>query len=273
MNKFNPEPEKTLSVLATDLDGTLIPLPGHPENVEALEAIRNARSTKPFRFVYATGRHAESVMDAIRDDQLPLPDWMICDVGTTILHRDGDAFHPYVPYSEHLNERTNGSDRTVIEAFLQDLEGLELQIPAHQREFKISYECETDRTDPLLEEVNHRLAKHQSPFEASGSVDPFRHCGLIDLLPTGVSKAYALHWLAHHADFTPEEVVYAGDSGNDLPALTGEFHAIVVANASEGLAEKVQEALTAKHASKRFYAAKGHATSGVLEGCRHYGLI
>lgn len=273
MDKFNPESQKTPSVLATDLDGTLIPLPDHPENIDALNTLRAEREQLGFTFLYATGRHAESVFEAITEYNLPLPDWMICDVGTTILQADGKTFTPFAPYADHLAARVGDSDRADVERLLQDLEGLDLQIPAHQREFKISYECPTERTDPLLEEINRRLHQHGIPYDAMGSVDPFRHCGLIDLLPDGVSKAHALHWLATHADFTPEQVVYAGDSGNDLPALAGAFHAIVVANASPGLADQVQTALRAQHAEHRYYAARGAATSGVLEGCRHHGLL
>lgn len=273
MPKINPEPEKTPSVLATDLDGTLIPLPDHPENREALETLRRERNRAGFTFLYATGRHAESVFEAITEYDLPVPDWMVCDVGTTILHREGDFFVPHSPYADHLQERIGRTDRGRIESQLEDLEGLELQVPAHQGEFKISYECATDHTESLLASIRTRLREQGHPYDAAGSVDPFRHCGLIDLLPTGVSKAYALHWLSTHADFTPAEVVYAGDSGNDLPALSGDFHAIVVANASEGLAENVEKILRDKNAGHRFYAAKAFATSGVLEGCRHYGLI
>lgn len=273
MNKINPESKKTPAVLATDLDGTLIPLPDHPEHLMALDTLRMERERRGFTFLYATGRHAESVFEAITEYRLPLPDWMICDVGTTILQGDGDRFAPFAPYTEHLRQRVGDTDRGEIETLLRDLDGLDLQIPAHQREFKISCECATERTDPLLEQINRRLRAHGAPYDAMGSVDPFRHCGLIDILPGGISKAHALHWLATHANFTPEEVVYAGDSGNDLPALTGPFHAIVVANASEGLADRVRTSLREQNAEHRFYAARSTATSGVLEGCRHYGLL
>ena len=96
---------------------------------------------------------------------------------------------------------------------------------------------------------------------------------LLDVLPAQVSKAYALIWLATHADFLPDEVVYAGDSGNDLAALICGFRAIVVANDSEGLADRVAASLEERSLLDRLYLARDQATSGVLEGCRHFGLI
>jgi len=125
----------------------------------------------------------------------------------------------------------------------------------------------------LVETVNGILERERLPFECMGSLDPFLNCGLLDVLPKGVSKAYALLWLSTHADFKPDEVVFSGDSGNDYAALVSGFRAIVVANASEGLADRVEESLTKRNLVDRLYRANGKATSGVLEGCRFYGLI
>jgi len=152
------------------------------------------------------------------------------------------------------------------------IDGLSLQIPEHQTDFKVSYECASEQLDDILKEVEKRAAG--LPYSCMGSLDPFLNCGLIDVMPGQVNKAYALLWLATHADFKPDEVVYSGDSGNDLAALASGFHAIVVANASKGLVGKVAALQSERGISaERRFEAKGEATSGVLEGCLHYGLI
>jgi sucrose-6F-phosphate phosphohydrolase len=273
MQKINKEPELVLNVLATDLDGTLIPLPDSPEHETALSILRDARNSHPFTFLYATGRHYESVQEAIESYNLPLPDWIVCDVGTSIYSKSEGNFVPFQPYIDHLNSLTQKTDREQVLNLLSDLEGLELQCEAHQQEFKISYQCTTERMEALVEAVDARLRAQKIPFDVTGSVDPFLHCGLIDLLPTGTSKAYAVQWLATHADFSPESVLYAGDSGNDFSALTCGFRAIVVANAGETLTKKVMKALAQKGMQDRAYAAQHAATQGVLEGCRHFGLL
>jgi hydroxymethylpyrimidine pyrophosphatase-like HAD family hydrolase len=88
-----------------------------------------------------------------------------------------------------------------------------------------------------------------------------------------VSKAYALLWLSTHADLRPDEVIYAGDSGNDYAALVSGFRAIIVANGSDGLEAKVRASLKDRDLENRLYVAKGSASSGVLEGCQHFGLL
>jgi HAD superfamily hydrolase (TIGR01484 family) len=273
MTDCNPETDFNPKVLATDLDGTLIPLPDSPDHKAALEILQAACDDQIFRMVFCTGRHFESVLDAIDDFQLPRPEWISCDVGSSIYHHTGTVYEPYIPYAEHLRVKISDSSNSDIISMLHGLPGLSMQEEGHQQEFKISYECESSRTDDLVEQISKLLIDFKLSYGAHGSVDPFLDRGLIDLLPAGVSKAYALNWLSTHADFSPDEVIYAGDSGNDYPALTSGFRAIVVANASKGLVGKVKNTLKKKDMESRLYLAKTEATSGVLEGCRHFKLL
>lgn len=222
--------------------------------------------------VFATGRHFESVIEAIQEYALPSPEWIVCDVGSAIYRRVGDTYEVFSQYETHLAKTSDGVDRQAVENALQSLDDLELQPPDHQQRFKISYQSAADTVNELVEQINQRLKESQLPYSCMGSLDPFMNCGLLDVMPEGVSKAYALLWLSTHANFRPDEVIYSGDSGNDYAALVSGFRAIIVANGSAGLREKVRAALKERDIEDRLYVAKGTATSGVLEGCRHFGL-
>ncbi len=272
MEYFNPQAGIRPTVLATDLDGTFIPLPGNTDNQAALVELTAQFRSPGRKLIFATGRHFESVVEAMRDIPLPEPDWMICDVGSRIMQQQDGSWQELATYREHLHELTGGIARGEVEAALAGIEGLSLQVPEHQTELKVSYQCESAYLEPILAEVATRL--EQMPYTRMGSLDPFLNCGLIDVMPGPVSKAYALLWLATHASAAPDAIIYAGDSGNDLAALAAGFRAIVVANASSGLAGKVavlqqERGIPADH----LYQAQSEASSGVLEGCRHYGLF
>lgn len=273
MTNYNQDSNLKLRVLATDLDGTLIPLPGTLDNIGDLAALHSAHSSGQLEIVFATGRHFESVLGAIKEYRLPEPDWLICDVGSSIYQRKGETYQHYAPFSGHLAELTQHYAPELIHTTLDNLEGLHLQPKEHQQHYKISYQCTVTDLDTLTHEVENRLKQKALPYDCVSSVDPFDNRGLIDVLPKDVSKAYALQWLAKHADFHPNEVVYAGDSGNDFAALTCGFHAIVVANAREGLAEKVRDTLGDAGMPSRFFHASKEASSGVLEGCKHFGIF
>ena len=273
MRNFNPQDAVRPAILATDLDGTLIPLENDPAHLEALAELRELRKAHGRGLIFATGRDFASTAEAMEQYGLPDPDWIVCDVGTAIYHRDGESFAPYTPYETHLGEETGGVPRETVEALLESIEPLAPQPPENQKPFKISYTCPADAVETAVAEVNARLGAGALPFAGTGSVDPFTGSGLLDVLPRSVSKAYALLWLATHADFSPDEVLYAGDSGNDLAALASGFRAVIVANCDPALPEKARRALERRGLGHRLYLARATATSGVLEGCRHFGLF
>ncbi|NCC52190.1 MAG: HAD-IIB family hydrolase [Spartobacteria bacterium] len=273
METFKPDPQVVPRVLATDLDGTFIPLPGDGYSQAALKQIQEACDAHRLKLVFATGRHFNSVLEVMREQALPTPDWIVCDVGTSIYQRTQETFQLYAPFESRLADQTRGTDRAAIEAMLKDIGDITLQSIERQQRFKISYECPSEQIEPLVADINRRLSTTNTPFACLGSIDPFEGHGLLDVLPVCASKASALIWLAEHTDFHPDEVVFAGDSGNDLAALTCGFRAIVVANAAPGLAGQVKRELKQRGLTERCFCASRRSTAGVLEGIRHFGLL
>ena len=86
-------------VLATDLDGTLIPLDDCSQNQSDLKCLTEKIRELGFLLVFVTGRHISSVQKAITEFSLPLPDWIICDVGTSIFRTTNTGqFEPVEQY-------------------------------------------------------------------------------------------------------------------------------------------------------------------------------
>ncbi len=64
--------------------------------------------------------------------------------------------------------------------------------------------------------------------------------------------------------------MFAGDSGNDLAALSAGYRSIVVGNASKSVVEEVTAAHRAAGWQDRLFLASRPATSGVLQGFRYF---
>ncbi len=262
-----------MKTLATDLDGTLIPLDGDQKNLADLEQLGKVFSEQGNQLVFVTGRHLESVRSAILHHQLPRPDLVICDVGTSIYNcDDNDTFQLNPEYAQELHQILAPDELQDFGKQLQEIQGLRLQESYKQGPFKLSFYCQAERLAELTETILQRIAAAQFPIQLIASVDPFNHDGLVDLLPLGVSKAFALDWWIRSSRTVADNVVFAGDSGNDLAAMTAGYRTIVVGNADAALIDTVKLQHQQLGFNDRLFISLEHATSGVLEGCRHWQL-
>jgi len=260
-------------VLCTDLDGTLIPLPECDRNQSDLAELREQIAEQNIPLVFVTGRHLEIVEEAIAEHDLPQPDWIICDVGTTICEKSNAAWSPLTAYAEHLSAICSMLPLPRLREELKGFDTLTLQEEAKQGRFKLSYYVKVSQLERTTREISTWLKARQAPYTLISSVDPFSGDGLIDLLPQGISKAAAVDWWSQHRGYEKQEVVFAGDSGNDLAALVAGYCSIVVGNADPQLAQQVTAAHRQQGWDNRLHLAQSPATSGVLEGGRFFGLL
>ncbi len=258
-------------ILATDLDGTLIPLAGNTDNERDLHRLVQELAAAEMQLMFVTGRHFASVQRAMVQYQLPTADWIICDVGTTLYRRQAEGdYQPSKRFAKHLQQIIGDFPVEDVARLLSRIAALRMQESEKQGRFKLSYYCDSDQLAHCVELIEQVVHEHQLPYSVISSVDPFEFVGLIDLLPRNASKAYALEWWSSSLGLNLHDVVFAGDSGNDSAALGAGYRAIVVGNAAPEVLIAAQQAHAAAGLRNRIYAAQAPATSGVLAGLRHY---
>lgn len=263
-------------LLATDLDGTLLPpdvtTRDAPESL-ALQRLKKSAVDGEIAIVFVTGRHIESVLQVMKTKELPEPEWIICDVGSSIYVSHQGSYQIVDDYVTHLDHLTGGSTAQSIRDHLRAVDPLTLQEAEKQRRYKLSYYCEAALMADCVMQIEWILRDQRLPYGVVSSIDPFDGRGLIDVLPDCVDKAYALNWWAQWQGLDPQRIVYAGDSGNDYAAFIAGFRGILVGNAEASLAERIRQHHDHTGTSDRIYFAKSIHAAGVLEGCRHFGLI
>ncbi len=267
-------------ILATDLDGTLIPgdsLAADDPQHQALATLRFLAADERLEITFVTGRHHDSVIEVMQAKGLPSPQWIICDVGSSIFQRGQPSqqqpYRPVQAYVNHLDQIVGTFSPERLLAQIATAEDLRLQEPQKQGRHKLSYYCDAATSERHVAAIQQVLDQLGAPYRIVHSIDPFNGDGLIDLLPLGTDKASALLWWANFRRCDPEKIVFAGDSGNDYAALTAGFRAILVGNADRQLAAQVREHHCRSGRPDQLYLAHGHATAGVLEGCRRFGLV
>jgi len=260
-------------LIASDLDGTLIP----PEDTEArrdeLRAFaREVGGRDDLVLAYVTGRHFAFAVEGIDRWGLPEPDLLVCDVGTTLYRgREPDAAD--AAYREAMREALGGTTADRLRDVLRAEEGVELQEEEKQGEFKASaYLPSGEGGRAIRERVDERMREAGIRARSVASVDPLDGRGLLDLLPAGVSKAFAVRWLHDHAGVREERLVYAGDSGNDRDAMLAGYHVIVVANAPAALEREIRRDATSEQL-ERIYFARARYVAGVMEGLHHWRVL
>ena len=263
----------TRTLLASDLDGTLIPLERTPERLREVEQlVASIEAAEELQLAYVTGRHLELGLEGIREVGLPEPEWFVCDVGTSVYHRSGDAFEADDRYRAAMRGALGGLGGSDVRAALASVDGITLQEEEKQGEFKVSYYTR-GRHEPFVDPVRAQLDAVGAKVNLVASFDPVSGRGLLDVLPAGVAKDYAVRYLHDHSGVDGGRLVYAGDSGNDRAAMLSGYKVIVVGNADPALKEDLSAESAVRGLTDRIYFAAHPYARGVLEGLRHFGFV
>lgn len=267
-----------MRILATDMDRTLLPNGEWPADREAIPLFNRLTRENDTFLVYVTGRNLDLAEEAIHAYGLRFPDILCADVGTTVFRYEQEQWLPDTDWSQQVYRSSPRWDAKAIAATVTGIDGLREQETVHLNQFKQSYYVEHGKKESIFREI---VARVQGRFdeEIIYSFDPQEERGLLDFLPDSANKRTVLEYVANKFTASRKEVVFCGDSGNDILALTAGFSGVVVKNADQQLIAAVQSAMQ-KNPRLRIYFAKGdfmnlngNYTSGVIEGCFHYGLF
>ncbi|MBU2646942.1 HAD-IIB family hydrolase [bacterium] len=264
-----------LKLICTDLDRTLIPNGDQPESPGARDRFAQLVSDNDMFLTYVTGRDQASVKEAIATFRLPVPDFVIADVGTSIIQVSNASWNRVTEWDERLAKSWAGGESGRISELLLDMEALQLQDIENQKPHKLSYYVQVDNDiDAIIGEIGNRLKRAGIRTNIIWSIDPATRTGLLDILPDVANKRKAIEFLMDLQGFSLDNTLFSGDSGNDLDVLISPIKSVLVANADPETREKVR--LKAGENMKRVYIASGMGTmngnysAGILEGIYHY---
>lgn len=267
-----------MKILATDLDRTLLPNGRWPGDRGSIEMFNELTEKHGVYVVYVTGRNLQLSEDAIQQYGIRHPHILVSDVGTSIRIYNDRSWDDYEGWYELVKQSSPRWDADAIRSAVSDVDGLIEQEREHCGPLKQSYYVDHVNKEPILEAVDvHVKGKYDEVIVYS--YDSQSRKGLLDFLPNSATKQTALEFIAKELGADREDVIFCGDSGNDVFPLTAGFSGVMVRNADEQLVADVKQAME-KNPSIRIYHAKGnfrnlsgYYTSGVIEGAYHYGLF
>jgi len=265
-------------LLCCDLDRTLLPNGPQEESPEARPILRRLAARPEVALAYVTGRHKALIRKAIREWELPDPSFAVGDVGTTIFENRAGRWVRWAAWRREIATDWDGRTREDLAALVTGIEEIRPQESEKQNDFKLSfYADEGTERDAVLAKVRERLAPSGVRASLVWSVDETKHRALLDVLPERATKLHAIRFLVRRKGFDEGRTVFAGDSGNDLPALVSEIRAVLVANARDEVRREAVALAAQGGLGERLYLAKGgflgmngNYAAGALEGLAHF---
>lgn len=269
-------------LLCTDMDRTIIPNGAEPEDSEARPRLRQLAGRPDVCLVYVSGRDIGRVEEAIAEFELPQPDFVISDVGTCLHHREGGSWQAHDDWFTHIAADWGGATTPQlmpkITPLFKEVPGITPQESDRQSPYKASFYTPVEMNAALLPTLEAHLRGAGFHCNLVWSIDEPAQRGLLDVLPARASKLHAIRYLQGWLDVPDSQLVFAGDSGNDMEVLVSEVNAVLVRNASPQVRETALERSRRAGTLSALYLAQGTAASGmngnyaagVIEGIVHF---
>lgn len=265
-------------LLCMDMDRTVIPNGADPESPEARPALCRLAARSEILIAYVTGRRRELIQSAIQTYQLPEPHFAAGDVGSSLYTISHGSWSDMPGWNDELSAGWNGLEGESIRKIWKEIPDVQLQEVSAQGKYKVSfYTPEKIDRQKLFQQVREQLNPLRIKVNLIWSIDEATNQGLLDILPPNADKAHAVRFLAQAIGLPRERVIFAGDSGNDLPALLSGFPAILTRNANDDVRDEAIAAAKNQGITETLYCAKGllngmngNYAAGVLEGLAHY---
>ena len=264
--------------LFTDLDRTLIPNGAHIQDKQSIKILTALHDSDKLKLIYVSGRDKNLIQSAIKEHGLPIPDLAIADVGARIYQIIDNKWENDQEWNMYLSTNWDDEKFRALGNELSQIAILREQEPEKQSRFKHSYYLAADDLDSAIDKTIHDISESLGlKIRIIKSLDETSNTGLLDILPGSASKYHAIRFLMDKYQFELENMVFSGDSGNDMEVLTSELPSILVKNAHHSVQRQAKELSKINSHEQQLYIAdgdffglNGHYCSGILEGLAYY---
>jgi len=265
-------------LICTDLDRTLIPNGEQPESPQARPLFRQLVSHSQITLAYVTGRDKMLVQEAIAEYELPIPNFVIADVGSTIYKIKNNQWLRLTDWDEQISVDWQYKTQADLVTFFTDFDQIKLQEITKQGLHKLSYYVSLEaELKPIIIKIRSKLKTEKIQANIIWSIDEKAQVGLLDILPLSANKYHAITYLMKNQNFTLDNTIFSGDSGNDLDVLMSPIKSILVANATLEVKQKMKSIMNNNNLVNSIYIAQGdylkmngNYSAGILEGIFHY---
>ncbi len=243
-----------IQLIVLDIDGCLTVGKGHRLDIEEFTRVRAWVDAHPdIPIALCTGRsqpYAEALLQLTGSYYRGVPSIVENGCFLYYSHIDEDFLVPH-PLLQGALERFMSIKTEILRAISDSAK--------HEpgKEVCLSLDPKGDMT---VKELYEHVQKIAAPY--GDALEITHSAAAVDIMPKGVNKGSALHFLAEKVGIAPTAMVGIGDTVGDLPMLKEVGHVACPANATEDIQAYVKE--------RGGYVARQRDVCGVVEILHHY---
>ena len=148
-----------IRLLCTDMDRTLLPNGEAPASPDAPGVLRQLIERASLTLAYVTGRDLGRALDGVAEFGVPMPDFIIGDVGSSIHRRKGDEWTALQDWQTQIARAWGGRTSSDVHALIGADPRLSAQDADRQTPCKQSYYLARDAdVAALRDELEERLS-------------------------------------------------------------------------------------------------------------------
>lgn len=232
-------------VLATDLDGTFLESKDRKKD----KLYEFLKDNPNFLLVFVTGRNTEIILPILDDMFIPMPHYIIGDVGATVIN--GATQEHIQPIQHNISKRWQEALHDISQ--IDALQSLKRQDQPQERRMSF-YVDPKDKPDSIIEQLE------QCNCDVLYSNEIY-----LDILPKDVNKGSTLRALIDQLGVPHSNVMVAGDTMNDLSMYKSGYRGVVLNNAEKPLKEATKNI-------EQAYFSKADGTDGIMEALQHFDM-
>ncbi len=230
-------------LLVVNLDGSLL----EGQNLYTHEFRSWIGSYPVMSLIGISCRGLESLMPIFENAQMPQMDYIICDMGATIVY--GNTFSPVEPIQTNIEKNWPGSLK--IQLFVHDIPNLLYRkIPAQRR-------CSFYTDNLTTVELVRRNA------EELGCDIYYSSDNQLDVVPRGVSKASTLKKLMEHKNMHMNDVLVVGETIEDLDLVAHGFKTVLTKDTDQKLIDATSNMLNV-------FQTNNKGAKAIAESIKHF---
>lgn len=248
--------KSTFALFYFDLDGTILDFSKKDNSIfikSLVSFLERSRSNGSF-IVFSTGRNKEDAFEAINNYKLPMPDFLIANLGSEIYDKQRHLLlGPMVKFDK--NWKPKYVDQ-LIKRFVEILPRTSKRSTFYKRTFYLS---KIKNTESIIKKVRNLLSKNKIRAHIYYTKEKYLY-----IIPKSFDKKKALMFLVKKLRLLRNDVLVAGDDETDVDFLKSFKNSILVGNATVSLKNEI---------SKKFphiYISIHSTTQGLIEGIEHF---